>query len=394
MAIINFFTKHKNTPRIKEAKQFPVNKNLIQDLNKNGGASEIVQSPYQTSACKKLMNQIYIRELMTTDVTCVDVGASLDDVIALMHKHTHSCIVIINEKNPVGIITERDLVKILAEVLVSGTKEIMYVKDFMSSPPACLSEHASLYEALVVTQSRKIRHIPIVNKDNVLVGLITQSDIAKAHFMAIEKQREAIEQHIRNRTHELTKANEQLKALALQDGLLGIGNRRAMEVDIHFTHVNAVRYSHPYALALIDVDHFKKYNDQYGHQAGDAALKQLADNIKKTIRCGDRLYRYGGEEFLILMPETALFEAVDAINRVLENVHKAHIAHEETEYGCVTLSAGIASLNEANSEDWKSMVEEADRYLYQAKELGRNNTCWSMNSDPSAGFDGSRFSIQ
>lgn len=365
------------------------------------------------------MNQIYIQELMTKEVTCVDVAASLDDVIQLMHKHTHSCIVIVEDvqpeniksdnkkekiksaknkkipdKKPVGIITERDLVKILAGVLVSGSKEKMYVKDFMSSPPACLNADSTLYEALVVTQSRKIRHIPIVNENGLLVGLITQTDIAKAHFMAVEKQREEIEQHIRNRTLSLTKANEKLKALALQDSLLGIGNRRAMEVDIHFTHVNSVRYDHPYSLALIDVDHFKRFNDYYGHQSGDDALKAVAKIIQDNIRCSDRLYRYGGEEFLILMTETALFEAVDAVNRVLESVHRANIEHEHTEFGCVTLSAGISTLNDVNADDWKSMVEEADRFLYQAKELGRNNACWSMNSDASTGFDTSHLSLR
>ncbi|WP_460241448.1 diguanylate cyclase [Aurantivibrio infirmus] len=324
------------------------------------------------------MNHIHIIELMTTGVKSVSADESLDKVLTLMREHVYSCMVVVENDVPVGIITERDMVKILSEVLSDKdqSKKIL-VKDVMSSPPICLDHTASLYEALVITQTRNIRHIPIVNENNILIGLVTQSDIAKAHFMAIEKQRDAIELQIRDRTRELSEANEELKALALQDGLLDIGNRRAMEVDIHFTHSNALRYHHSYAAVLLDVDYFKKYNDFYGHQAGDDALKAVANSIKNSIRRGDRLYRYGGEEFLVLMPEATIHQAVEATKRIIETLAFDNIPHEKSPYGRLSISAGIGTMTNNDKDAWEDVVAEADEYLYQAKEHGRDQVCWN-----------------
>lgn len=330
---------------------------------------------------EKSMNHIHIVELMSVGVKSVSADETLDNVLTLMREHVYSCMVVVDNEMPVGIITERDMVKILSEVLGEReqSKKIL-VKDVMSSPPICLNHTATLYEALVITQTRNIRHIPIVNEKNNLIGLVTQSDIAKAHFMAIEKQRDAIELQIRDRTRELSEANEELKALALQDGLLGIGNRRAMEVDIHFTHSNAIRYHHTYAAVLFDVDYFKKYNDFYGHQAGDDALKAVTTSIKRSIRKGDRLYRYGGEEFLVLMPEATIDQAIEATNRIIENLQLENITHEKSPYSRLSISAGIGTLENKDKDLWQEVVAEADSFLYQAKARGRDQVCWSTQT--------------
>ena len=329
------------------------------------------------------MHNIILRELMSPDVVSVHVSATLADVLALMRKHIYSCIVVLADNNPVGIITERDLVKVLAEQLTQTQSQNYGVKDIMSQPVVCIHEMSTLYEALVVTQSRSIRHLPVVDDKNWLVGMITQSDIARAHFISVERQRETIEQEIRDRTKHVVNANETLKTLALQDSLLGIGNRRAMEVDVHFTHANAVRYARLYCCALIDVDLFKVYNDCYGHQAGDDILRQVSDSIKSSLRCSDRLYRYGGEEFLALMPETTLFEAVQAIYRVTENLERLQLPHKKSPHGVISISVGIACSERKNS--WKEVVKEADKYLYDAKDMGRNQVCWNVENQPELG---------
>ncbi len=324
------------------------------------------------------MDNIFLYELMTTSVKSVSKDATLDDVLALMQEHVYSCIIIVDDKKPIGIITERDLVKVLADVLVFKPQQMMTVKDIMSSPPICIHESDSLYEALVITQTRGIRHLPVINDFNHLVGLVTQTDIAHAHFTAVERHREAIEQEIRDRTQEVVEANKELKALALQDSLLGIGNRRSMEVDVHFTHANTVRYGREYACLLLDVDYFKPYNDCYGHQAGDEALKAVAKTAKESLRCSDRLYRYGGEEFLVLMPETTMFEAVQAGQRVIENIERQQIPHKKSPHGCITVSGGVGSA--VNKNDWEEVVAEADKYLYDAKDFGRNQLCWNVDA--------------
>ena len=324
------------------------------------------------------MNQIQVRELMTREVLCLASDAPLVAVIQQMSEKKRSCIVITDGRLPIGIVTERDMVHVLADSLSQSSSQSLIASDFMTSPPVCLNESASLYEALVITQARGIRHLPVIDEQGELVGLLSQGDIARAHFRAIEQQREIIEQQIEQRTSTLVEANEKLKALSLQDALMGIGNRRAMEVDIKYTHSNASRYQRPYCVALLDVDYFKKYNDHYGHQAGDDALRSLADCSQAAIRVTDRLYRYGGEELLLLLPETTLEEAGPVIARVLSAVEAANIEHTQSPFGHITISAGIcvSSLSEkADKDGWQDMIKEADERLYRAKSNGRNQIC-------------------
>ncbi|NIB39971.1 diguanylate cyclase [Pseudomaricurvus alkylphenolicus] len=326
------------------------------------------------------MNQLPIRDLMTRDVLCIEPDASLDRVIELMHTKRRSCIVIVDGRSPVGIITERDMVKILSELLVMCPTRKFTVSDYMSAPPVCINQDASLYEALVITQARRIRHLPVLDAQENIIGILTQGDIAGAHFQAVEQQREIIERQISERTQELIEANEELKALSLQDALMGIGNRRAMEVDIQFTHSNASRYNRPYCMALLDVDFFKKYNDHYGHQAGDEALQEVASCTKASIRSSDRLYRYGGEELLLLLPETLIEDGAMVVERVIGNLQQISVTHEHSPFGKLTLSAGLSAVDAKGGDDhiseWQDAVEAADKRLYRAKEGGRNQLVW------------------
>ena len=327
------------------------------------------------------MNQIPIRELMTQEVLCLPADAPLQQVIQDMHDHHRSCMVIVDGCKPVGIITERDMVAVLAELLIMCPTRSLQAADVMATPPVCINEDASLYEALVVTQARRIRHLPVVDQSDELVGILSQGDIAGAHFHAIEQQREIIEQQIQERTQALVDANQELKALSLQDALMGIGNRRAMEVDIQFTHANARRYHRAYCVALLDVDYFKKYNDCYGHLAGDEALQRVAKCAQKAIRSSDRLYRYGGEELLLLLPETRIEDAIVVVERTLQALVDEQIEHRDSPFGVLTMSAGISAavgLDKAADQQWKQVILDADQKLYRAKSDGRNQLCWQQ----------------
>lgn len=310
---------------------------------------------------------------------------SLELVIQQMNTQGRSCVVIVDSNKPVGIITERDLVKILAQSLSIYPTRSFVAGDFMTASPICIQRSAGLFEALVVTRSCRIRHLPVIDDRDELVGILSQGDIAGAHFQAIEQQRqiieeqrEIIESQIQSRTSELTKANQELKALSLQDALMAIGNRRAMEVDVQYTHSNALRKQRPYCLVLLDVDYFKKYNDHYGHQAGDEALKQLASSTQASIRSTDRLYRYGGEELLLLLPETTIDAAREVVERVLTSLEQAAIEHVESPFGHLTISAGISVMTNFDSGDdgWQQYLHRADEKLYSAKSQGRNRICW------------------
>jgi diguanylate cyclase (GGDEF)-like protein len=295
------------------------------------------------------------------------------EAIQAMLDNRYSCLVVVDEQRPVGIITERDIVRLMAEFLSCRPFDSVTVVEVMSKPVMTVTETTTLFDALVVSNSQKIRHLPVVDEQGRMSGLVTQSHLAQAHFRIYERQREIIERSVSERTWDLQQANEQLRSLSMVDALTGIGNRRAMQVDLEHTHPQAVRYKRTYSVVLFDVDYFKLYNDFYGHKAGDTALRRIAEHLQASIRKSDRLYRYGGEEILLLMPETGLAGAIILAERTLATFSDLNIAHEQSSYGHVTLSCGVASQTEVGGyPSWEGVVDLADRGLYVAKRSGRN----------------------
>ncbi len=136
-------------------------------------------------------------------------------------------------------------------------------------------------------------------------------------------------------------------------------------IDLHFTM--AQRANAPFALAFLDLDHFKRINDRFGHEAGDSALITMTERVTQHMRHGDVLARWGGEEFLLIMPGTGLEQARTAIERL-----RLSGFGERPEGGPVTASIGIAERRADNVGDWKRLVELADQRMYAAKQGGRD----------------------
>jgi diguanylate cyclase (GGDEF)-like protein len=171
---------------------------------------------------------------------------------------------------------------------------------------------------------------------------------------------------------ELQTLNEELAAIARRDPLTGLGNRRALREYLDLFEGRVARYGHRYCLALLDVDHFKSYNDTYGHQAGDEILKTVAMQLKDQARAGDSLYRYGGEEFLCIFPEQSLETGTIAVERMRRGIEALAIPHLGDPSGFLTISAGIAMLDDDHTPSASEAVKQADEALYRAKQLGRN----------------------
>lgn len=326
------------------------------------------------------MKEILVKNLMSEDVFCLPAEAPLQLAVKQMVEQRHSCIIIQQNNLPIGIVTERDLVKVLNQQVYAINMSLP-VADFMSSPILSLNQNENLFDALVVSRAERIRHFPVINDDEKLVGLVTQSDLANAHFQVIEMQSEMIEQSVAAKTDKLQQLNDELQALSMEDHLMKIGNRRSMEVDLGHTHSASLRHKHPYSVLLMDIDFFKLYNDHYGHQAGDEALRLVADVLKENIRGSDRLYRYGGEELLLVLPYANAEQAQGVAQKLIESIYKASIPHEKSSYEFLTISCGGACVlqNEQFLSSWQELVEQADSNLYQAKDAGRNRSIVSQN---------------
>jgi two-component system chemotaxis response regulator CheY len=181
----------------------------------------------------------------------------------------------------------------------------------------------------------------------------------------------ALHRELARQRADLEALNQQLGVMARHDPLTGLGNRLALREDLEQVRARVDRYGHRYAVALFDVDHFKRYNDHYGHLAGDEVLVHVADVMRAVSRQGDAYYRYGGEEFLCVFPEPGGDEdgATVATERLRAGIEALALPHVGNDPGVVTISAGLAWLDDRPVDD---VLKAADAALYRAKEAGRN----------------------
>ncbi|MDN3638866.1 GGDEF domain-containing protein [Simiduia curdlanivorans] len=307
------------------------------------------------------LNDVPVAQLMSRRVICVAPEESIAVALNTLRAHKLSCLVVQTPAGLEGILTERDLV-VHFDNLVSAeqlnVRNLGCVRQLMSAPAITVQEDDGLQTVLDVSVRQGIRHLPVVNTSGELVGVVTQTDLVRAYS------------HILERQLDLVSDNKRLMALSLIDPLMSIGNRRAMEGDLKHVQAKAQRTQSPYGLVLLDVDWFKRYNDHYGHQLGDQALRAVAKAIGDSLRQGDRLYRYGGEELILVLPDTDQAGALQAAERAREAVSQLQLEHQDSPLGHLTVSAGLAS----GDGDWQALVAGADSALYEAKENGRNQT--------------------
>ncbi|QGZ56333.1 diguanylate cyclase [Paraburkholderia acidiphila] len=168
-------------------------------------------------------------------------------------------------------------------------------------------------------------------------------------------------------------AEGELLRLAVTDPLTGLANRRALDSRLAAEWHHAVREGTPLSVLFFDIDHFKLFNDTYGHAAGDEVLAFVAARIASgTRRATDLAARFGGEEFAVVLPDTPLDAATRVAEKIRKRIESANLTLSGTHHGCVTVSAGCASCNPPQGGSGVKLLAAADRLLYEAKEAGRN----------------------
>lgn len=316
------------------------------------------------------MPDAQVRHFMSESVVTVSPETPLDRVAARMSGARVSCVVVCDADGvPQGVVSERDLTRAYARDMGRGAAPP--VSEAMSDGVWALTGDARCSDAMVLMRERGIRRIVIIGEDGTLGGVITQTDLLRAHAEEIEIQKQVLEERVAERTRELKALNTRLETLTRVDPMLGIGNRRAMDDELVRMEQRALRYQRPYSICLLDVDHFKTYNDHYGHAEGDQALRRVASAIAESIRAADAVYRYGGEEFLVVLPEVGSEGAAVAGENMRRAVETLRIPHELSSHGHVTVSVGVDA---ARMDDpcWSKLITRADEALYVAKHGGRN----------------------
>jgi two-component system, cell cycle response regulator len=183
----------------------------------------------------------------------------------------------------------------------------------------------------------------------------------------------ALNRELRERNSSLRHDSERARAAARKDHLTEAFNRLALQEDLEALAARASRYGHGYSAALCDVDEFKAYNDHFGHLPGDEILRCIAGTIQGALRGGDVFYRYGGDEFLVILPEQSLTEAAVVMDRVRREVEGLALRHAPSAgLPFVTISVGIATLSASSPDAIDDWLRRTDTGLFEAKERGRN----------------------
>lgn len=266
---------------------------------------------------------------------------------------------------------------------------------FLNEPPDhdYFRRQAIAYGYDIDTYIKAVDSVPVVSQERIdhlmsffvrFFNLLTRIGAENQQRRRAEaetlKAKEQLEIRVEERTRELNQAlidvgdlaaqlNEslqQVEHLAVTDTLTETFNRRKFDEVVTTEHQLAVHEQSPFSLIMLDIDHFKKVNDRYGHSVGDKVLRHLSRLIRGLIRQGDLLIRWGGEEFLVLLPTTQLEEAGPFAERIRREVEKEQFP----EAGFITISLGVAQLRQGDSTD--ALLRRVDTALYQAKQKGRN----------------------
>ena len=217
----------------------------------------------------------------------------------------------------------------------------------------------------------------------VLLSLVTWLQRTSRRELEIAHSR--LEQKVEERTKELRQAktdlehvNQELKVLAITDGLTGLSNRRNFNQRLEEEWRRSAREHHPISLLIFDIDYFKDYNDNYGHQLGDACLVKIANFLKQsdvTKRPGDLVARYGGEEFVVLLSDATKKYAEQVAEKIRSGIADLKMIHEASAvqgFDYVSVSVGVATETDVNQSEVKTLIRKADQALYRAKAQGRN----------------------
>jgi diguanylate cyclase (GGDEF)-like protein len=265
---------------------------------------------------------------------------------------------------------------IITDIRMGSMSGIMLLQEVKRLRPdtqvIIMTSNATLDSAITAIQAGAYDYLTKPFDDIALISSVARRAVDKIRL--IEENKSLLEK-LKRKNEELEFVNTTLKELTIRDGLTGLFNHRHFQENLALEVLRAKRYARTFSLIFLDVDFFKQYNDTHGHLHGDAVLVALSKLLIAGIRTSDLAVRYGGEEFVLLLPETSKENAFTIAEAIREKIAAHPFPGRQAQpQGMVTVSMGIAAFPEDGS-DSSTLLHRADEALYKAKNGGRNRVC-------------------
>lgn len=288
----------------------------------------------------------------------------MSDILEFMKDSLSDCVIIQEEGKAVGILTSKDVIQFIG----NGKSLSTPVRDVMSYPVEMLSEKASINQGLEYLRNGHFKRIVVTNDEGNVVGIVTQQDLISRTYLKWSQLMQDHFKQFEEITQILQQKNRHLTQLATKDALTEIHNRYMFAELFSQELSHSKRQGTKLSLMMIDLDHFKRVNDTYGHNIGDYVLKNFVSLVTSTIREADLFARWGGEEFVLLLRNVGCEEGY----LVGEKVRSMIESQSFDEVGHITCSIGITEV--LPKDTLTDAIERADSALYAAKDGGRNRT--------------------
>lgn len=307
-------------------------------------------------------------------VLVVDDEPTLRTVIGrVLEMDGHEVALASSAEEALALFRESPFPLVITDIVMGGRSGLQLLRDVRQLEPDTLvvimTSHASLETATAALREGAYDFLLKPFDDLFMISAVAERGRDRIQLVARNR---LLTEQLQAYAGELERLNRELKETADHDGLTGLFNHRYFLHALEVETARSIRHGHPYALVMLDVDHFKRFNDAHGHPAGDDLLRRLAAVLRESQREETVCARYGGEEFVLLLPETDRAGAADLAERLRARVEALPVPGRERQpLGRITVSLGIACFPE-DGRDAAVMVRRADEALYRAKGEGRN----------------------
>ncbi|MDQ1263013.1 MAG: hypothetical protein QG559_14 [Campylobacterota bacterium] len=312
---------------------------------------------------ESLMNNFCLNDFLRLGkrVRWINKDLSTSVVLDDMLKNSSDSVMIVEDKKPIGIFTTKDVIRVIRKNFDLEKP----ISNYMSTPVETIAKQSSVKQALDFLNKKHYKRVVVVDEMGNMSGMITQKELISLAYSkwAILMKEHQEELHQINAT--LLNKNKQIEQIASRDPLTNLYNRYKFSKLFVSSYKMMLERENALSLVIMDIDYFKRINDTYGHNVGDEVLIYISNIILNALRDTDIVCRWGGEEFVMLLPSVNIENALSIAHKIRGLIKEQQVKHFK-----VTASFGVTEIKE--QDDLKSVIARADSALYEAKNSGRD----------------------